>query len=390
MTMKPTHYFTALSIALFLLAACSPASMVTPDVQASMNTPDVPATKAAAAAATAAQAAQELQLFPLAEPGAYPVGMRTYRLTDPNRDDRRVSISIWYPAVQPSEATDNSYTVDADPDFSGAPYPLLLSSTKVASIFAPYLVSRGFTWASVNFIDAYEEMGDQMYNQPLDILFALEQAASNPPGLEGMIDAEHAGAIGYSFDGYNTLAMSGARIDPQFYLSLCENPDAKKAHSLSAFSCKPARNWDAFSVDVGETITRSEDGLWQPMTDVRIRAVMPLACEGWWLFGEKGLAAVNRPVLMIVASDDQLYAENVQIFDHLGTPNKGLISFIGLSHMMVFNPQQVARMAHFAAAFFGYHLQGKAELAQYFSEDFVNRHTDIHWGAYRGVHVPTE
>jgi predicted dienelactone hydrolase len=41
----------------------------------------------------------------------------------------------------------------------------------------------------------------------------------------GMVDAEHAGAIGYSFDGYNALALSGARIDPEHYLAQCPNPD---------------------------------------------------------------------------------------------------------------------------------------------------------------------
>jgi predicted dienelactone hydrolase len=54
-------------------------------------------------------------------------------------------------------------------------------------------------------------MNPEMIDQPLDILFALNQMASNPPaGLAGMIDADHAGAIGYSFDGYNFPASSSA------------------------------------------------------------------------------------------------------------------------------------------------------------------------------------
>jgi predicted dienelactone hydrolase len=301
-----------------------------------------------------------------------------------------VGITIWYPAVPAADAGSGPVE-NAEPDFSGAPYPLLLSSTKLARIFAPYLVSRGFTWASVNLIDTYMEMEEQMYEQPLDILFALEQAASNPPeGLEGMIDADRAGAIGYSFDGYNALAMSGARIDPAFYLSQCESPDAKKSHELSSFSCKPARDWDAFTAGAGEPLTSSEDGLWQPLTDERILAVIPMACEGWWLFGEQGLAAVDRPVLILDGTTDELYQENAQIFQYLGTADKGLVSFIGKGHMMIYDPQQVARMAHFAAAFFGYYLQGQEDLGQYFSEDFVDRHVDIHWGVYRGVHVPKE
>src|SRR3990172_11389275 len=116
------------------------------------------------------------------------------------------------------------------------------------------------------------------------------------------------------------------------------------------------------------------------MTDERIRAVMPLAGEGWWLFGEKGLAVVDRPVLMIVASEDPLYKENALIFEHLGTPNKALISFVGPEHMMIYDPVMVARMAHFAAAFFGYHLQVQQGLSWYYSEEYVAQREDLAWG----------
>ena len=111
---------------------------------------------------------------------------------------------------------------------------------------------------------------------------------------------------------------------------------------------------------------------------------MPLAGEGWWLFGERGLAAVDRPTLIIVATQDELYPENVLIFKHLGVADKRLISFIGRDHMMVFDEKMVARMAHFAVAFFGYHLQRRQDLAQYFSEDFVAKYADLAWGEYTG------
>ena len=77
----------------------------------------------------------------------------------------------------------------------------------------------------VNYIDTYDPWDQNLIDQPLDILFALDQVAAHPPeGLEGMIDAERAGVMGYSFDGYNALAMSGARVDPQNYLDRCANP----------------------------------------------------------------------------------------------------------------------------------------------------------------------
>ena len=326
--------------------------------------------------------------FPLSEPGTYLVGAREFAAVDASRDGRKVGVRVWYPAVLPKDAAKKRVIALADPDRSGAPYPLIVSSAKMGSDLAPYLVTHGFVWAGVTRIDTYAQMNEQMVDQPLDILFALDQVASNPPEeLEGMIDAEHAGAIGYSFDGYNALALSGARIDPAHYLAQCPEPDATTQailSSMSAFGCDPAGAWDEFTAHAGEAITASEDGLWQPMTDARIRAVMPLAGEGWWLFGERGLAAVDRPILILVATQDELYPENALISEHLGTPDKRLISFVGPDHMMVFDPEMVARMAHFAVAFFGTHLQGREDLAWYFSEEFVSQHGDLAWGVYVG------
>jgi hypothetical protein len=321
----------------------------------------------------------------LSERGPYHVGTRRLSFKDASRDGRNVGITVWYPALLPSDSTSSRPTADADPDTSSAPYPLILSSTKVANIFAPYLVSRGFVWASVNGIDTYAHMNAQMVDQPLDILFTLNQVASSPPeSLQGMIDSEHAGVIGYSFDGYNALALSGARLDPEHYLAQCPHPDPTTEPLIlseyTAFDCAPARAWDDFASHAGAAITASEDGMWQPLTDGRIRAVMPMAGEGWWLFGEKGLAAVDRPVLIIVATGDELYPENALIFEHLGTPDKALISFVGPAHMMVYDDAMVARMAHFAVAFFGFHLQGRTDLAWYFSKDFVARQDDLAWG----------
>lgn len=350
-----------IGIVVFFLAACGPA---------------------------AETATQESAAYVLAESGPYQVGMRTVKLVDDSRGGRRVSITVWYPAVGPEDPTSTGATRDAEPDRSGEPYPLILSSTVTANLFAPYLVSHGFTWASVDGINTYTALYEGAIDQPLDILFALDQVASNPPeGLEGLIDAENAGTIGYSFDGFNSLAMSGARIDPEYYLAQCPTPDSTTEAvlgDLSSFNCVPARNWDSFSAHVGESITASEDGLWQPLTDRRIRAVMPMACEGWWLFGERGLAAVDRPVLMLVGTIDELYKESAVIYEHTGTSEKALISFIGQTHGAMLNPPLRERMAHFAVAFFGYHLRGREDYAAYFSEEFVTQQDDLAWGAYEG------
>jgi hypothetical protein len=49
---------------------------------------------------------------------------------------------------------------------------------------------------------------------------------------------------------------------------------------------------------------------------------------------------------------------------------------------MVYQREMVSRMAHFAVAFFGCHLQGREDLAWYYSEDFIAQYDDLAWGMY--------
>ncbi len=92
------------------------------------------------------------------------------------------------------------------------------------------------------------------------------------------------------------------------------------------------------------------------------------------------------PTLIITGTNDDISPydmETVYIFEHLGSADRFLISFIGKGHMMVFNSEQILRMKHFATAFFGYYLQGRTEYLDYFSEDYVNSFDDLAWGVYQ-------
>ena len=332
--------------------------------------------------------------FPLSEPGPYDFGTKggfsqLYVFTDLNRNNREVSLMVWYPARLPENAEPSDYNVDAEPDLSGTPYPLILSSAKTGSYFGPHLASHGFVVVGIKGIDSYDPWNENLFNQPLDILFALEQVASKPlEGLEGMIDAEHSGVMGYSFDGYNSLAMSGARVDPEYYLDKCANvtniQPALPDWAIRLY-CDPANHWEEFSAHAGQTPTSSKDGLWEAMTDERISAVIPMAPEGAMLFGERGLAAVDRPTLILVGTEDtgcDYNRESVFIYEHIGTPDKALISFISEDHGMLFSDKPYLKMKHFITAFFGYHLQGREEDADYFSEKFVSKREGLAWGIY--------
>lgn len=353
-------------LVLALLAACGPSPAQAPSATA--------------------YPAEELPPLPLSAPGPFSVGIRrNIEYRDPSRDSRRVTITIWYPAGEHPGSSAAIPTPDAVANPAGAPYPLVLSSSKSGFEFAPHLASHGFVVVGINGIDTYASWDRNLLDQPLDILLALDRVAEEPiAGLEGIIDTEHVGTMGYSFDGYNALAVSGARADPEFYLTECAKTPLRD-HWITFGFCNLAGAWDEFAAYAGEALTVSGDGLWQPMTDDRIRAVMPMAPGGYALFGERGLTAADRAMLLVAGTEDPTYTEEaVHIFEHVGSRDKTLVSFVGQDHFMVFDPVMLARMRHLAVAFFGHQLQGREDLAYYYSEDFVSMQQGLAWGPYTG------
>jgi len=400
-------FWLILLLALLLLFACSPVTTPSPAATATLPQPEVAppqATLAPTTAPTTALPAATLApvettappSFPLAEPGPYFAGNMKYTYTDSTRAEREIEVLVWYPSLEQKNADGKHIPRDAPPDMSGAPYPLILTEGSSGStLFQSHLASHGFVMAQIQIPDHddYFNWDVQLLDWPRDFLFILDQIATkSPEGLEGVIDSEHVGATGYSYGGDITLTLSGVRIDPQEYLAYCEQPPAIEAEYGAPGwylenICGIAAMWDEFTAFAGDAITTSQDGLWQPLTDERIRAVMPMAPSGTWLYGERGLASADRPVLVISPTEDEITPykyETVFLFEHLGAPMKSLISFIGKGHMMVAEAEQIAQMKHFAAAFFGYHLQGRQDYAVYFSEEFVQQFDDLAWGVYSG------
>jgi len=336
--------------------------------------------------------------FPLSEPGPYYTGKRTFTFEDTSRGGRRIDITVFYPALLPEGSKGPKLLAGAnrEPDLSGAPYPLILTEKDSGdSIFQAHLATHGFVMAIVR--PPHPEVDDVIdtgiVDLPSDFLFVLDQIASNPlGGLEGAIDSEHVGVTGHSWGGAISLALSGVRIDPEFYLSFCaeQAPAIQAAVSWGGYTeyyCSLAEKWDEFVAHVGQETTASEDGLWRALTDERIRAVLPIAPDGTWFYGERGLAAADRPMLIIAPADDEYTPYNIEtayIFEHVGSPDRFMISFVGRGHMMVLDPDVALRLHHFATAFFSTYLQGKSEYRDYFSEEFVSQFEDLAWGVYQG------
>lgn len=332
--------------------------------------------------------AQDEPPLPLAEAGPYASGYMLAEYPDAARENREVRLLILYPAVQGTSAQQRR---NAEPDRSGAPYPLILTGYNDASMANWQLAEHGFVVAAIRDALPVEVYNDDLVDFPRDLVFALEQLASDPPeGLAGLIDTDHTGVLGYSWDGYGALSVSGARIDPAYYQSQCGDHElADRGYPVwwNDYACALADDWDAFATHAGPAVTTSSDDLWQPITDARIRAVAPLAPEGALIFGPRGLAAADRPTLIMIGTEDDpgQVVEAVSIYEYLGSPDKAMISFIGQDHMaMVMSEAAFARMRHFVTAFFGYHLQGQDAYADFYSQTFVAPFDDLVWGPYTG------
>ncbi len=325
------------------------------------------------------------EAFPLSEPGTYFASNTSLILVDDSRNGREVRVTLWYPALKETDEQGNLRVRNATPDRSLAPYPLILTEPNTGEIvlLQSHLATHGFVLAIVRFPDRYDNWDFGVVDHPRDIAFALDQLASNPPeGLGGVIDAEHAGVVGYSWGGFYSLALSGVRIHPSAYLEWCANAPAIEdplPDWYIPYACGLAGKWGEFESHVGGEIATPEEGLWQPITDERIRAVMPMAPDGAWLYGESGLAMADRPAFIIEGAEDEQAFEAEHIFTHLGSPDRTMVSFVGRGHMMVTEPDVSARIRHFVTAFFGYHLQGQEAYRDYFSEEFVAQFSDLIW-----------
>ena len=332
--------------------------------------------------------------LPLSVPGPFFVGKLTYAVKDESRNGREISLSIYYPAIMHFDSDGNPIVSDAEADRSGAPYPLILTGNNSGSyLFKSHLASYGFVMAIVTSpgFSYVAPWNNAVIDGPLDFLFALNQLASNPPeGLAGILDTDRVGVAGYSSDGLFSLALSGARINPEYYFSQCAQApdlDPPLRPYLVEYYCNLSKRWEEFSFQVGADITKESEGLWQPTTDDRILAAMPMAPDSAWLYGPEGLAAIQMPSLIIAGTADDLVSYRMTscyVYEHLVNSDRLLISFIGKGHMMVENQEVIDQINHFAVAFFAYYLQGNIEKADYFSQDFVAQVDDLAWGIYEG------
>jgi predicted dienelactone hydrolase len=330
----------------------------------------------------------------LAEAGPHEVGVQTLTFVDGDRGDKSLVVEIWYPAAV-SGGTDPR---DAEPDASDAPYPLILYSHGLTanrlgeSPLLIHLASYGFVTASVDHMCDLQPTC--LVDRPLDILFVLDQLAGYDQGpLEGMIDTDHVGVMGISQGGYTTLQLAGARIDPGPFLDWYAEESAAGRQPLytlvNYWGMDFLEAWDEVEAYRGQFDILQEGEPWPPITDERIRAALPGVPALSMMFGERGLAAVTIPTMIIAATADEHVSyqeEIVPMYAHLGTEDRYLLSLVDYTHFAHVSPTGESYYKNFSTAFFGTYLKGWENYAAYLTADYVESLDvdDLVWGVYEG------
>ena len=348
--------------------------------------------------------------------GPYAVGARDFVIPT---GAETVPITVWYPALNPSQAKERIiYRVNdqlprvaglpaealriygralanAKPDMTRAPYPLVIFSPGLGafrqanSYLVEHLASHGFIVIAA---DTRGESGEEfwlgMATRVMDtqaVIAYADQLTASTGELAGLIDTELIATAGHSSGGWAALAGAGARFDFGWCMA---NPEIVAENPLS--NCPQFMGHQAeIAAMVG--LDAAPTGMWPPLHDPRVDAVISFAGDGdIWGANYEGIAALTVPALIMTGENDILNIPErtaYPIYEHLSSVNKSLVVFERANHMIFidqcsdspvllamspwFCSDEVWDMArahdltdHFVTAFLLVALKGDAEAAQ--------------------------
>jgi len=291
--------------------------------------------------------------------GSYDIGVRTMELIDLDRPDilatvngaqtqyydRELTVEIWYPAqLEQGQNPGGEYSVitrnpkvmatlqgravrDASPLTMVGSYPLVIISHGypgnrfLMSHLGENLASKGYVTVSIDHTDStYDDQqafASTLYNRPLDQRFVLNEmdrmTKSDTSFLQGIVDTESVGVVGYSMGGYGLVNNLGGG----FNNAMAANENAPPNGLLRQHS----------SGNVG----------YRDNLDPRIKAGIAVAPwgmnAGFWL--PEDLAGVTVPALYIAGDLDRVagYEEGVRaIFEHAVNSDRYLLTYENAGH----------------------------------------------------------
>ena len=362
----------------------------------------------------------------LAAKGEHAVGVQTIQIVNPAQPnlvvakgedtplyDRELQLEVWYPAVGEADSKETMAYEEvlgvsgnpdrplrpfsflgrasrgAEPKASATPYPLVIvshgyvGSRFLMTYLTENLASKGYVVVAIDHTDAtFRDAGpfhSTLYFRAIDVLFTLDaiDELSQPDAdgfLAGLVDCNRTGLVGYSMGGYGVLNVGGAGYSPQL---------------LSFFQAQTG----------GSTIIQNRcmgNAAYATQPDPRIKAIVAFAPWGqnFGVWNAEGLEGLSVPTFFIAGDQDDIsgYENGIKaIYDGATQTERYLLTYEGARHNVAPNPPPPEALApgldideylryadsvwdtrrmnninqHFLTAFFGWKLQGNAELETY-------------------------
>jgi len=314
----------------------------------------------------------------LAARGEYQVGVRTLQLKNPNQIDllnstkdqevyydRPLTVEIWYPArleegakemVVYNEVMGNFNSPDrplipftfngraareAAVFPSNAPYPLIIvshgytGSRYMMTYLTDNLASKGYVVVAIDHTDSTfrdaAAFHSTLLNRSLDDLFVLnemERLSTEPDSfLQGLVDVNTTGLIGYSMGGYGALNVAGGGYSSQ-------------ALQLFSMVSQGSRALEKRMLG-NEAFINSFDS--------RIKAVVALAPWGMerGVWDAEGLAGIRIPTFFVAGSKDDIsgYQKGIKaIYEGAIHTERYLLTYENARHNIAPNPPPAAAL----------------------------------------------
>jgi predicted dienelactone hydrolase len=174
----------------------------------------------------------------------------------------------------------------------------------------------------------------EFIERPKDISFLLDELGTinaQPGQLQGKLNTDKVTVIGHSLGGYTALALVGAEVNLETVRKFCKT-------SLSV--AEPLGDWlQCAATPLKEKKFR--------LRDERVKSAIALNPIIGQLFGKKGLSLINKPVLMLTATEDALtpaITHQIRPFTQLRS-EKYLLTAIGATHLSIVDPAYQASEA---------------------------------------------
>ena len=256
--------------------------------------------------------------------------------------DRPLTVEVWYPAADgatgdttfkaflrdaTTEVTLNGQAMrDAEPA-TGTAYPLVLVSHGypgnrfLMSHLAENIASKGYVVASIDHTDStyrtQAAFGSTLVNRSLDQLFVLDEMArlsgDGESFLNGLVDADTAGIVGYSMGGYGAVITAGGGVTEASVGYAWGGPHGTLA------------------------IHQAGSDTHNALPDPRIKTAVAIGPwgmnTGFW--DAEGLKGIKIPMLFMAGSQDMtsLYEKGVRaIWENASATNRSLLTFENAGH----------------------------------------------------------